>query len=502
MLNAFCLFFFYLFLACNSSSDSNLSYAQSLFEQGRLASEQQLYQQALKFFQLAREKSPNITHLTHFESGNIYALLGQSDLASQEYELALTADPHHKESRHNLAVLRADQGRLPEAVALLEHMSDYVPALTTLALFSTKQGNYNQAAESLQRALKIEPTSAELHRELGSLYMKQGLFENAADALEYAWNIDSTHAETARLLGQLNMHRQLPQVAVELFHRALTLRPTHTETHYNLATALAKLGRREEAQEYMQRFESLAEHGAYVAQLRRSLDETPNDTKLHSELANHYLALGDTQRARTHYQSILLIDSLHLETIVSLSHLLLRQRDLTQSLSLCERGILAYPNDTQIAQLHSTAGYIDLLGKKYARAESHFIRSLQIDSTQPHAWNNLGNIQQLHNDLDAARSSFEQSIAADSLFVDAHFNLAVTYQRQKAWPSALQSFRTVLSIDPQYARGYLGLAAVYEATDSTFLALKAYRQFLDQTDDNIPGRIHAEQRIARLESTR
>ena len=104
MLNAFCLFFFYLFLACNSSSDSNLSYAQSLFEQGRLASEQQLYQQALKFFQLAREKSPNITHLTHFESGNIYALLGQSDLASQEYELALTADPHHNESRHNLAL--------------------------------------------------------------------------------------------------------------------------------------------------------------------------------------------------------------------------------------------------------------------------------------------------------------------------------------------------------------------------------------------------------------
>ena len=89
-------------------------------------------------------------------------------------------------------------------------MFDYVPALTTLALFSAKQGNYNQAAESLQQALKIEPTSAELHRELGSLYMKQGLFENAADALEYAWKIDSTHAETARLLGQLNMHRQLP----------------------------------------------------------------------------------------------------------------------------------------------------------------------------------------------------------------------------------------------------------------------------------------------------
>ena len=80
MLNAFCLFFFYLFIACNSSYDSNLSYAKSLFEQGRLASEQQLYQQALELFQLAREKSPKVTHLTHFESGNIYALLGQSDL--------------------------------------------------------------------------------------------------------------------------------------------------------------------------------------------------------------------------------------------------------------------------------------------------------------------------------------------------------------------------------------------------------------------------------------
>ncbi len=318
--------------------------------------------------------------------------------------------------------------------------------------------------------------------------------------METAWNIDSTHAETARLLGLLNEHKGIPSSAVVFLRRALALRPTHTETHYNLATALVKAGRRKEANAYMQRFEELAERGAYIAQLRRSLDDAPNDIRLHTELANHYTALGDKQRAHSHYQAILLVDSLHLETIVRYSTLLLKEQDLAQSLSLCERGIRTFPKDVQVAQLHSTAGYIHLLRAEYERAEDHFTRSLRLDKKQPHVWNNLGNLQQSRGDLSNAEDSFEQSVATDALFADAHFNLAVIYQRKKAWPSALKSFRTVLQIDPQYARGYLGLATVYESVDSTHLAIDAYRQFLDQTEEDAQDRTHAEQRIAHLES--
>ena len=500
MINALFLCFLYLLGACVSPPDGNISSAQTLLTQGRFASENKHYQQALDLFQSARETSSTVAHLAHFESGNIYARLGQPDLASQEYEFALAVDPNHAESRHNLAVLRADQGRLPEAVTLLESMSEYVPALATLAVFSTKQGDYQKATDALQRALSIEPTSADLHRDLGSLYMKQGLYEKATDVLETAWNIDSTHAETARLLGLLNEHKGMPSAAVGFLRRALALRPTHTETHYNLATALAKAGRRKEANAYMQRFEELAERGAYIAQLRRSLDDAPNDIGLHTELANHYTALGEKQRAHSHYQAILLVDSLHLETIVRFSTFLLKEQDLAQSLSLCERGIRTFPKDVQVAQLHSTAGYIHLLRAEYERAEDHFTRSLRLDKKQPHVWNNLGNLQQRRGDLSNAEDSFEQSIATDALFADAHFNLALIYQRKKAWPSALKSFRTVLQLDPQYARGYLGLATVYESVDSTHLAIDAYRQFLDQTEEDTQGRTHAEQRIAHLES--
>lgn len=496
----FILFTVLLYACSEPPADSVPPAAQQLFEQGLAASAQQRYREALDLFQAAREDAPALAHLAHFESGNIYAQLGQASLAAQEYEHALEANPNHAESRHNLAVLRADQGRLAEAIALLEQLPDYVPALSTLSLFYAKQAHYEQATNALQRALSLAPASAQLNRQLGSLLMQQGLFEAANAPLSKAWSIDSSDAETARVMGQLSARAQSPERALAFFRRALTARPLHAETHYNMATALAQFGRREEAQIYMQRFEELAQRSAEIAQLRRSLDEAPDDVGLHLALAHHYAALEQPHRARDHYRAVLLVDSLHLETLVRLSSLLLRQGEGAESLALCRRGIDAHGADPRTSALHLTAGYIHYVERRYAEAEAAFTRALTLDSRQAQAWNNLGNLQQQRGDIAAAQRSFAQAIAADSLLVDAHFNLANAYQHQGAWGSAYQSFRSALAIDPRYAQAYYGLATVCEAMDSTAAALRAYRKFLDYAEGDSSWRRRAQQRLTQLES--
>lgn len=490
-----------LLWACTDPpADSVSPSAQRLFEQGLEASAQQRHREALDFFQSARRDAPALAHLAHFESGNIYAQLGQANLAAEQYEQALGAEPNHAESRHNLAVLRADQGRLPEAIALLEQLPDYVPALSTLALFYAKQAQYDRATTALQRALALAPQSSQLNRQLGSLLMQQGLFAAADDQLGKAWALDSTDAETARIMGQLSVRMDRPQRAIDFFHRALNARPLHAETQYNMATALAQFGRRDEAQTYMQRFEELAQRSAEIAQLRRSLDDAPDDIALHLALAHHYAALQQPNRARDYYRAVLLIDSLHLETLVRLSSLLLRQGERSESLALCQRGIEAHGDDPETSPLHFTTGYIHYLEKRYPEAETAFSRSLSLDAQQAEAWNNLGNVQQLRGDIAAAQSSFTKAIAADSLLIDGHFNLAITYQRQKAWLSAHRSFSRALEINPRYAQAYYGLATVCEAMDSTAAALRAYRKFLDYNPVDAAWRARAQQRLAQLES--
>ena len=489
-------------IACAPPPDEIPTAALELMERGRSAAAQQRYTQALALFDSAHTRAPALSHLSYFESGNIYARLGQSEQAANAYTNALAAQPEHAESKHNLAVLRADQGDLPQAISLLQQLYNYSPALSTLALFYTKKGDYINAGEALQRALALAPHSPDLHRQLGALYMQQGLYDKAEQELIAAWQVDSTHVETARLLGQLHVKKRMPERALPYFLHALDLQPMHVETHYNMAIALAELEQRDQAQAYMQRFEELAQRSAQIAQLRRSLDSTPNDIDLHLQLASQYTALGQIERAGNHYRAILMIDSLHMDTLVRLSSLLLRQGAYDESSALCHRGIAAGTDDRRTGSLYFTSGYIHMIEQRYTKAERDFLSALNVDAKHAEAWNNLGNLQQLRGDFTAAQHSFSQAIGADSLFVDAHFNLAILFQRRSEWAMARRAFFNVLRINPDYARAHYGLGTLYEAMDSTQAALQSYRVFLERDRSDSDWRSHAEQRLAALTVTR
>lgn len=466
-------------------------------ETGRVAARQQRYVDALSSFQRAANEDPHLAS-AHFARATIYAQLGQTTAAVEAYEQALAIDPNHAESRHNLAVLRADQGRLPEAIALLQSLHHYTPALETLSLFYAKQGQYQAAEQSLQQAIKESPNTASLQRNLGSLYMRQGLYPAAENALSRSWQLDSTQVETARLLGLLYQQTRRSERAVSYFHRVISEQPAHIEAHYNMATALSALGRRDEAQEHMQRFRELGQRATHIAQLRRSLDEAPNDVDIRLELAHHYTELEQIPRAVDHYRAILLIDSLQIDSLVRLGNLLLRQGQWPESLALCQRGIHRYPQAPQTADLHFAAGYIQLTQKNYAAAENHFSRTLAIDSSRAEAWNNLGNLEQRRGDLSAAQRSFLRATQIDSTMTDAHFNLAVTYQQQKQWSLAQRAYSATLQADSSFARAYYGLAGAYAAIDSTGAARRAYQQFIARWQGDAHWRNLAQEHLAQL----
>jgi tetratricopeptide (TPR) repeat protein len=494
----YALLLFFALASCSPSVNTeDQVIALTLMETGRAAADQQRYADALTSFQKASNLNPHL-FTAHYERGNIYARLGQMKTAVQAYEQALALEPNHAESRHNLAVLRADQGRLPDAITLLENLRDYAPALETLSLFYAKQGQYQEAEQAIKRGITKAPNNPSLQRNLGSLYMRQGRYREAEETLYQAWRLDSTHVETARLLGQLHQQTRRSEQAIVYFRQVIAAQPAHIEAHYNMATALSALGRRDEAQGYMQRFEELGQRAARIAQLRRSLDEAPNDVAIRIELAHHYAELEQAARAMAHYRAILLIDSLHITSLVRLSNLLLQNGEWSESLALCQRGIAHYSTGKQLADLHFNAGYIQLTQKNYDAAEAHLTRTLAINPDRAEAWNNLGNLMQRRDDLPAAQRSFLRATQADPHLADAHFNLAVTYQQQELWLQAQHAYRTALEVDPSFTRAYFGLAGAYEATDSTSAARRAYQQFIAQWQGDAHWRNVAQQHLAQL----
>ena len=492
------LTFCFLSSACSEQvSTPDTQESSAWIEAGRAALSQQRYADALDSFKRASISAPRLAG-PHFERGNIYAQLGQAKEAVATYRQALALEPNHQEARHNLAVLRADQGHLPEAISLLETLANYAPALETLSLFYAKQGQYQAAEQALQNALQLAPEHASLYLNLGSLYMRQGRYQEAETALEQTWQLDSTQVEAARVLGLLYLQTRRNEQAISYFSKVIDKQSAHIEAHYNMATALSAAGRRSAAHHYMQRFEELSQRAARIAQLRRSLDETPDDISVRLELAHHYTLLEQIPRAITHYRAILLADSLHTESLVRLSSLLLRRGEWLESLVLCKRAIANSPPSTQLADLHFTAGYIELVQKNYATAEDHLTSALAIDPQRAEAWNNLGNLQQQRGDLSAAQHSFLQATQIDPRLADAHFNLAATYQQERRWPLAQNAFRASLAAYSSLVRAYYGLAGALEATDSTKSARLAYQQFIARWQGDARWLDHARQRLTQL----
>lgn len=488
----------FLSSACSKQAEPpDTQESAAWIEDGRAALSQQRYADALSSFKKASISAPRLA-APHFERGNIYAQLGQAKEAVGAYRQALALDPDHQEARHNLAVLRADQGHLPEAISILETLPNYALALETLSLFYAKQGQYHSAEQALQSALQLAPEHTSLYLNLGSLYMRQGRYQEAETALEQTRQLDSTEVEAVRVLGLLYLQTRRNEQAIRSFSKVIDKQPAHIEAHYNMATALSAAGRRSAADHYMRRFEELSQRAARIAQLRRTLDETPDDISVRLELAHHYTLLEQIPRAITHYRAILLADSLHIDSLVRLSSLLLRRGEWSESLALCQRGIAHSSPSPQLADLHFTAGYIELLQKNSATAEDHFIRALAIDPHRAEAWNNLGNLQQQRGDLSAAQHSFLQATQIDPRLAEAHFNLAATYQQERRWPLAQHAFRAALDADSTLVRAYYGLAGALEATDSTQAARHAYQQFVARWQGDARWLDNARQRLTQL----
>ncbi|MCC6123718.1 MAG: tetratricopeptide repeat protein [Pirellulales bacterium] len=119
----------------------------------------------------------------------------------------------------NVAVIHANRGRLPEAIAEYAHAlkldPEFVPARINLAMLHDQMGKKDSAEREFRKALEIAPKMAEAYYSLGLLI-----------------------AEDEKRLGE----------AAEVLGKAVALAPENARMAYNHGLALQRLGRPEEAE--------------------------------------------------------------------------------------------------------------------------------------------------------------------------------------------------------------------------------------------------------------
>jgi adenylate cyclase len=146
-----------------------------------------------------------------------------------------------------------------------------------------------KAREASERALKLDPQSAEAHVAAGQGFSMEKRYADAAAEFERAIELESTLFDAHYYYARACFKSGELEKALKLFEQAQRLRPEDHESAYLIALALTKLGRHDEARSAQERA---------LERVTKYVELNPNEARPYILGAGALARLGDTERAR------------------------------------------------------------------------------------------------------------------------------------------------------------------------------------------------------------
>jgi adenylate cyclase len=152
------------------------------------------------------------------------------------------------------------------------------------------------AQRASERALNLNPNSAEAHVSVGQALAIQRRFSEAANAFERAIKEDPTLYEAYYLYGRVMFECGQIEKAANLFEKAHAARPDEYEAGSIRAQALIELARQDEAR----RVNELA-----IERIEKHLELKPDEARAYSLGASILIRLGEIERSKIWTQQAL-----------------------------------------------------------------------------------------------------------------------------------------------------------------------------------------------------
>ena len=117
----------------------------------------------------------------------------------------------------------------------------------SLGILNALNENLDEATRELEEALRIDPASPYLAKELASLYMEKGDAEKALAICRKTLQEHPDDIDTRLLLGGLYLTRKDYSGAAGEYRRVIELAPKNTPARFYLGTSLAEMKQFDEA---------------------------------------------------------------------------------------------------------------------------------------------------------------------------------------------------------------------------------------------------------------
>ena len=385
--------------------------------------------------------------------------------------------PAHNPSLNSASPRQGEDSRLSRAEPL--------PSTTTVGRDQCLLGDwyfnerhYSLAILTYKRALELDSECAAIHHRLGLAYYKEGEFDAAKDSFQKAISLNPLSAHYHYSLGQLLQdYYDLDgawQEAIHEFTRAIELDPSYVEARYDRGSLYDKRGELEKAchdfQQVVARMPNYAaRYNLAVLYIKRQmwseaqqvleeiLSIEPNDSDAYYHLADvHLKRSGDLSLAIDCLKSAIERDSDHLDARFALGLLYAKNR-------------YNYPEYRQEA--------IDQFVQLISRNEM-----LKTFDQMDQVYFILGSLYD-DNPADAklAISAYQTGLEyAPSAQV--RNNLGLLYLQEKQIQKAAEEFRQAIQLEPDYEAPYHNLAKLYfyEHDDELLKDLRGWLTFRPQ----------------------
>jgi len=212
------------------------------------------------------------------------------------------------------------------------------------------------ALEQFDQCTKLAPDDPGLLVALAAYYRHVGKLAEARSALERSLKGKLKEGKQAAAwfeLGQLELAEKKSDSAIDYFTKALKLAPGNARAHYGLGLALSRAGRKDEANEHLQKSERLDEQSSRYADVMHGIIRDPENADLRCEAGEILLDQGERKEAYIWLASALRCNPRHSAThkVLSRYYALGGKMDLAeQHLDLAGDGELSGASVSPIKQ--------------------------------------------------------------------------------------------------------------------------------------------------------
>jgi tetratricopeptide (TPR) repeat protein len=384
----------------------------------------------------------------------LYRFQNQHDRAEEVLNGVLRNDPGNDAALEQLGQLYMDQGRVDEAITLLEPHSDEddPELLDLLGQAYTQQHEYAKAEKAYREAVDSEPDEPGHRRGLAQALLSQEKLDGALAQYERLEHMEPDSTENYLRMSQIYRDQGRLDLAEKNILLAKEHGPGSLEVLYNEALIYEIEGRLDDAARIL---------NDAVANVK-----TQSDGSNDSALAILYELLGHVYRDQGNYPAAVRTfqelgrlrpeDDKHARMLVIETYR--DARDMNSAIREARDAIAQYPNDESIEVTYAML----LADKGQAGEGAKLLQPMLHGSTEDvSVYLDIAEVYERGKDYTAAEQAAQKAEGKATHKDDrenAWFMLGAIYEREKKYDLAEENFRKVLTLNPHNAPAlnYLG----------------------------------------------